>query len=129
MADPKKGGRNPIGANHAATPLKGQPARRAEQTSLSRLAWLFLAWKLLLLLTASLSPGPGYDTSTLILFDRHSSGANSWLARRVEDVVLRLTRWDALYFASASSRGLAYEQEWAFSPPLSQVTSVVARGA
>ncbi|KAK3709733.1 ER membrane glycoprotein subunit of the GPI transamidase complex-like protein [Vermiconidia calcicola] len=88
---------------------------------------IFLGWKLLLLAIACASPGPGYDTSTQILLDQHASGDETWLARLLERVILRLTRWDGIYFASASTHGHVNEQEWAFSWVLAKVTSGVAR--
>lgn len=89
---------------------------------------IFLVWKLLLLAIACGSPGPGYDTSTQILLDQHVSGDETWLAHLLECVVLRLTRWDGIYFASSSTRGHVNEQEWAFSWVLAKVTAGVARG-
>ncbi|KAK4545850.1 hypothetical protein LTR36_002414 [Oleoguttula mirabilis] len=107
--------------------LKGKAVRHLTETSINRVVRAFAAWKLLLLLVAVASPGPGYDTSTGIFFDQYrTSGSDSWLARAVEHVVLRLTRWDAFYFTTSSERGHLYEQEWAFSWLLSRVTSVVA---
>ncbi|KAI5362258.1 Putative GPI mannosyltransferase 2 [Septoria linicola] len=91
-------------------------------TSTVHLIVVFLSWKLLLLLTAIASPGPGYDSSTEILFRRNTQSADSWL----EYLAIRLTRWDGLYFASASESGLLFEQQWAFSPFLARVTSMIA---
>ncbi|KAF2203971.1 GPI mannosyltransferase 2 [Delitschia confertaspora ATCC 74209] len=86
---------------------------------LTSLTLIFLAWKCLLLLLTVAGPGPGYDTSSLILYTSnlppkqrhplfHSLGA-------IERLPLRLFRWDALYFVKAAQRGYVYEQEWAFS--------------
>lgn len=96
------------------------------------LTWLlafFVAWKLLLLIVACASPGPGYDTSTRILFDQYDVQAHSWASRVVEHLTLRLTRWDALYFSTSSARGHLYEQEWAFSWFMSRLTSMLSNGA
>ncbi|KAK5113293.1 hypothetical protein LTR85_010910 [Meristemomyces frigidus] len=107
--------------------LKGKAVRHLTETSVSRAVRIFAAWKLLLLIVAVASPGPGYDTSTSILFDQYrSTNSDSWLARAIEYVVLRLTRWDAFYFATSSERGHLYEQEWAFSWLLSRATSTTA---
>jgi GPI mannosyltransferase 2 len=108
---------------------KGKAARPFQQTSIPRLVRVFWAWKLFLLAAATLSYGPGYDTSTDILFDRERGQHDSWAAHVIEYVVLRLTRWDAIYFASAATRGHLYEQEWAFSWLQPKITSSVARGA
>jgi len=81
-----------------------------------RLVLVFLAWKVILLLIAIFSPGPGYDTSALIASDvntlRHSNFKHwPWFER----LALNLFRWDALYFVKSAQRGYAFEQEWAFS--------------
>ncbi|KAK5130028.1 hypothetical protein LTR08_002544 [Meristemomyces frigidus] len=109
--------------------LKGKAGRHLAGTSIKRLVRVFVAWKLLLLLAACASPGSGYDTSTQILFDqsRSGSGSHSWLARAFEYVVLRLTRWDGIYFATAADRGHIYEQQWAFSWLMSKFSALVAR--
>ncbi|GAB7327552.1 hypothetical protein MBLNU13_g11414t1 [Cladosporium sp. NU13] len=91
--------------------------------------WLlafFVAWKLLLLGVACASPGPGYDTSTRILFDQYNVQAHSWISQAIERLTLRLTRWDALYFSTSSARGHLYEQEWAFSWFMSRLTAMLA---
>ncbi len=108
--------------------LRGKAVRHLELTSIRRLIPIFAAWKGLILLIALASPGPGYDTSTRILFDRQRGEHDSWFAYGLEHVLLRLTRWDGIYFASGSAHGQVYEQEWAFSPLLSRATSTVARG-
>ncbi|KAI7645206.1 hypothetical protein KC322_g19550 [Hortaea werneckii] len=79
---------------------------------------------------ALLAPGQGYDTSTQIAFGQdHLKGSNSFVSKAIEHAVLRLTRWDAIYFASSSWRGLLYEQEWAFSWVFSRLSSKTANGA
>jgi phosphatidylinositol glycan class V len=96
------------------------------------LTWLlafFVAWKLLLLAVAYASPGPGYDTSTRILFDQYDAQTHSWISRVVEHITLRLTRWDALYFSTSSERGHLYEQEWAFSWFMARLTAILSNGA
>ncbi|GAB7364050.1 hypothetical protein MBLNU230_g4605t1 [Neophaeotheca triangularis] len=116
------------------TPTRiGQPAadKRAVnnvQTTPSRSRWqllkAFLAWKLLLLAIACASPGPGYDTSTDI-FLASSNGA--LFHKLAQHFATRLTRWDALYFVSASQHGKLFEQEWAFSWAQSQLSALLAR--
>lgn len=99
-------------------------------TSLRDVAVLFWSWKLILLVVAVASPGPGYDTSTSILFDLYPPGSSaSWQTFMVTRLIAKLTRWDAIYFATSSERGHLFEQEWAFSRALSQKTSLVARGS
>jgi hypothetical protein len=96
------------------------------------LTWLlafFVAWKLLLLGIAYASPGPGYDTSTRILFHHYDVQAHSWISRVVERITLRLTRWDALYFSTSSERGHSYEQEWAFSWFMARFMAILSNGA
>ena len=96
--------------------------------SLQALIKLFIVWKLILLACACISPGPGYDTSTQILFDQHGPSSDSRATRAIERLVLRLTRWDGIYFSSLATRGHVNEQEWAFSWALARVTSIVTRG-
>lgn len=75
-----------------------------------------------------MSPGPGYDTSALILTDastqRHTNLESS---STLVHLALNLFRWDALYFVKAAERGVVFEQEWAFSPVFSKLLSVTAR--
>lgn len=88
----------------------------------------FLIWKALLIAAACASPGPGYDTSTQILFEQYEPPASSSYGRAIEYIVLRLTRWDGIYFASNSARGHVNEQNWAFSWALARSTSFLSRG-
>lgn len=94
---------------------------------LARLTLAFCIWKLVLLLIAGASPAPGYDTSTYILLRSYPSPSStpaSWL----DSWALKLTRWDAIYFTTASYRGPLFEQNWAFSRTFTLLTSHVARG-
>ncbi|KXT11408.1 hypothetical protein AC579_9890 [Pseudocercospora musae] len=95
---------------------------RAE-TGIRRLGAFFCAWKSLLLLIVLLSPGPGYDTSTHILLQQYQALSRSCF----EQLVSKLTRWDAIYFANSSARGHVFEQEWAFSRFSARITSHIAR--
>jgi phosphatidylinositol glycan class V len=88
----------------------------------------FILWKVLLLAAACASPGPGYDTSTRILFDQYEQPARTLLGRGIEHLVLRLTRWDGIYFSSSAARGHVNEQDWAFSWALARSTSFLSRG-
>lgn len=89
----------------------------------------FVAWKAFLLVVACASPGPGYDTSTQMLFEQDEQPVTSLLSRGIEHLVLRLTRWDGIYFASNSAHGYVNEQNWAFSWALARCTSFISRGA
>ncbi|KAF4635351.1 hypothetical protein G7Y89_g2743 [Cudoniella acicularis] len=80
---------------------------------LRNLVGLFIFWKILLLLVACGSPGPGYDTSTSLVL-LHKSDDTSALQPILQYVVNKLTRWDAIYFVQVSNRGYLFEQEWAF---------------
>lgn len=78
----------------------------------------FWSWKLLLLLIVLASPGPGYDTSTTILAPISGS--------RLPSILLKLVRWDSIYYVNIAQRGYLYEQEWAFG--YGQVLSILSRG-
>jgi len=100
----------------------------AQLMHVRRLILIFAAWKIALLLLATLTPGPGYDTSSLILLDkstnRHFNAQSSPVLGRLP---LRTFRWDALYFVNSAQRGYLYEQEWAFSWTYSYIINSVAR--
>jgi phosphatidylinositol glycan class V len=81
-----------------------------------QLVLVFCAWKALLLLLAAFCPGPGYDTSGLILLDPSLHRHNNFVGlTRSDRLTLNLLRWDALYFVKAAERGQVHEQAWAFS--------------
>lgn len=121
----------------SSTRIGGPAVRKSRQRDIEALpkpylTWLlafFAGWKLFLLAVAYASPGPGYDTSAQILFDQYDSSPPSTLPRFIESLVLRLTRWDAIYFSSTSVRGHIYEQEWAFSWCMSRLTALLSNGA
>lgn len=93
-----------------------------------QLVLVFCAWKTLLFTLAALCPGPGYDTSGLLLLDPSLNRyANIKLYSRFQHIILNLFRWDALYFVKAAQRGLVFEQEWAFSPAFSKLLGVTGR--
>lgn len=74
----------------------------------------FFLWKTLLLAVALLSQGPGYDTSTDILFSGKNGHVDNASLFTALGLVRKLTRWDAVYFVKAAQRGYLFEQEWAF---------------
>ncbi|KAG9187446.1 phosphatidylinositol glycan, class V [Alternaria panax] len=83
---------------------------------ITQLIAIFCLWKALLLLLAAFCPGPGYDTSAVILLDASSRRHHDFSSLiRHERLTLNLLRWDALYFVKAAERGLVHEQGWAFS--------------
>ncbi|KAI9770447.1 MAG: ER membrane glycoprotein subunit of the GPI transamidase complex-like protein [Geoglossum simile] len=98
----------------------------SESSPTRALLCIFVIWKALLLLVVTLSPGPDYDTSTLLLLhggddrgpsspsSRTNGGHRVWLSRGAPHGLEKLVRWDAIYFAKISERGYLYEQEWAF---------------
>lgn len=102
--------------------------RESERAHTRQLLALFCLWKALLLTLAAFCPGPGYDTSALILLkpgvDRHQSFSSF---SRFDRIALNLFRWDAAYFVSAAEKGKAHEQEWAFSWAYSKVLRFSAR--
>lgn len=97
---------------------------------------LFIVWKAFLLAIVSLSPWPGYDSSSVHLLvesckdiathgaplagnddcigqighqqtSTHLSQWSRWL--------LRFFRWDVVYFTDLAQNGYRYEQQWAFT--------------
>ncbi|KAH7396581.1 GPI mannosyltransferase 2 [Phaeosphaeria sp. MPI-PUGE-AT-0046c] len=95
---------------------------------LKSLVAIFAAWKLLLLALAALCPGPGYDTSALILVDTSTARHQNFTKFSPFDrLTLNLFRWDALYTVKAAERGKLHEQEWAFSWAYSQVLGLVGQ--
>jgi GPI mannosyltransferase 2 len=93
-----------------------------------RLITIFVVWKSILLLLATLSPSPGYDTSGYILFNNGSSHEKSHVSLSViQRLALIHLRWDALYFIKAAQRGYIYEQEWAFSRAYSLILGTLQR--
>ncbi|KAF2866932.1 GPI mannosyltransferase 2 [Massariosphaeria phaeospora] len=101
---------------------------RLPRNLVARLVVVFVAWKAALLLLAAFAPGPGYDTSGLILSSdsthRHADFQSWALPSRL---MLKLLRWDALYFVKAAQRGYHYEQEWAFSWANSRILHVAGQ--
>ena len=79
----------------------------------TRLIAYLLVYKVLLLLVAVASPGPGYDTSTTLLHPERG-------------VARKLVRWDAIYFTQIASRGYSFDQEWAFGWGFTHLIAVTA---
>ncbi|EPE27038.1 hypothetical protein GLAREA_02952 [Glarea lozoyensis ATCC 20868] len=105
---------------------------RLLENPLRSLVVLFIVWKTLLILLACCSPGPGYDTSTLLLPPWKPSHGNlehpTGLSQAVSYVSSKLTRWDAIYFVQASKRGYVFEQEWAFGWGFTRLIKLIANG-
>ena len=100
----------------------------AKASDRTQLVLVFFVWKALLFLLPAFCPGPGYDTSALVLTDASTNRhANIEFSSRFDRLVLNLFRWDALYFIRAAERGLVFEQEWAFSPAFSRLLSVTGQ--
>ncbi|USP81453.1 glycosyltransferase family 76 protein [Curvularia clavata] len=98
------------------------------QGQINRLVYVFLLWKVLLLALAAFCPGPGYDTSGLILLDASVQRYRHFeVSTRFERFLLNLVRWDALYFVKAAERGLIHEQAWAFSGVYSRLLGLVGQ--
>ncbi|PNS20229.1 hypothetical protein CAC42_5679 [Sphaceloma murrayae] len=89
---------------------------------------LFVVWKLVLLTIAAASPGPGYDTSTdLLLTEGQDPSQPSQAKDLAHHVLLRLVRWDSVYFVNIAQRGYLYEQEWAFGRGFMSLIGQVAK--
>ena len=85
----------------------------SSQRPIRSLVIAFAAWKTLLLLIAICSPGPGYDTSTTLNISSHGLEAKQ-LPSLLNHLIIKLTRWDAIYLVKAANRGHIFEQEWAW---------------
>jgi phosphatidylinositol glycan class V len=77
---------------------------------IQKLVVLFFCWKLLLLLVATCSPSPSYDTSTSLVEVDHRKE----LPVILRHLISKLVRWDAVYYVKIAERYYLFEQEWAF---------------
>lgn len=109
-------------SSHSIMQLWTRPLHRPIRS----LVVLCVAWKLLLLLIAVLSPGTGYDTSAS-LFSQSAAEARK-LPLAVQYILGKLIRWDAIYFVKTAGRGYVFEQEWAFGWGFSRLISLCAAG-
>lgn len=89
-----------------------------------KLVVLFCCWKLLLLVVASCSPGPGYDTSTSLV----EASDREELPRVLRHLVSKLVRWDAVYFVKVAERDYLFEQEWAFGWGFTRAIAFCTKG-
>ena len=89
----------------------------------------FITWKLILLCIALTSPGPGYDTSTVLLqSDLDLAQAKPGSGWEPASRLGSLVRWDAIYFTQTARRGYLWEQEWAFGWGFSNLVAVTSKG-
>ena len=89
----------------------------------------FMAWKLILLCIPLTSPGPGYDTSTVLLFrDLNLAQAIPESGWELASPLNNLVRWDAIYFTQLAKHGYLWEQEWAFGWGFTNLIAVTSRG-
>lgn len=95
-----------------------EPPRTHHAANIASIATLFAIWKTLLLAIVAASPGPGYDTSTVLMLADPRAGvptsSTTLVSRAVEHLLTRLVRWDSVYFVNIAQRGYVFEQEWAF---------------
>lgn len=113
MATGQKGAQSTV-------PTSEQPTINQDDASAKapfrKLTLIFCAWKALLLSLAAFCPGPGYDTSGLVVFNTTLQRHQGFdLLSRFNRLTLNLFRWDAFYFVKSAERGYVFEQEWAFS--------------
>ena len=109
-----------------------------ESNPIRTLFYVFVIWKLLILFIATLSPGLGYDTSTVLLLGddgpfgpppaTDGGQVQEWLSRGKLRGVDKLVRWDAIYFAKIAERGYLFEQEWAFGWGFTRLIALLSRG-
>ncbi|KAF2231220.1 glycosyltransferase family 76 protein [Viridothelium virens] len=97
------------------------PARRP----IASLTICFVLWKALLMAVARISPGFGYDTSSTLLLARDALGPD--VGGSFSPLLMRLTRWDGIFYAKISERGYVYEQEWAFGWGFTRLLSLIAK--
>ena len=100
-----------------------QPQNLVRRRPIRSLIPAFAAWKALLLLIALCSPGSGYDTSTTLVLR-----GDTQLPGPLTYVISKLTRWDAIYFVKAATRGYRYEQEWAFGWGFTRLIALCTAG-
>lgn len=90
----------------------------------------FICWKLVLLCIVLTSPGPGYDTSTILLQSNlNLARANPESEWEPASRLRSLVRWDAIFFTQLARRGYLWEQEWAFGWGFTNLVAVTSRGA
>ena len=106
----------------------------AKRRPVLSLVLCFIIWKSLLLLLLVASPGPGYDTSTLLLYAQNDRAATACLPSRTAlldeptSVLQKTARWDAVYFLSVAERGYLYEQEWAWGYGFTRLLRLTSEG-
>ena len=108
--------------------VKMQSDMRKAQSRRSCIASLtsaFIVWRSCLLVSALLSPGIGYDTSSSLLVASSNLSLVEETPSGLESPILKSTRWDAIYYTSLATQGHVYEQEWAFGIGLSSVISTL----
>ena len=95
-----------------------------------RLLALFCTWKSILTGVLLLAPGPGYDTSSRLLFETNHL-QDSVVSEKghsvAQSLVLKFIRWDAVYFVESARRGYLFEQEWAFGPGFPRLVVIVQK--
>jgi phosphatidylinositol glycan class V len=105
-------------------PLFVKPLDNPQKT----LIVIFVVWKSLLLLIASCSPGPGYDTSTTLAQPYDGAAHQNYAVSLLRLFSTKLTRWDAIYFTKIASRDYLYEQDWAFGWGFTRLIKFFASG-
>ncbi|KAK2731633.1 hypothetical protein FQN57_003266 [Myotisia sp. PD_48] len=98
----------------------------------------FCLWKAMVLLVVVLSPGPGYDTSTTLLLESDPSRCSPQVSQATpggvislffSSTILKLSRWDSIYFLRIAQGGYKFEQDWAFAFGYTRILSFPFQGS
>lgn len=99
--------------------------KRLSNNPIPSITYLYICWKIILLVVTVSSPGPGYDTSSY-LYEPSSQNETPSI---ISHMTRKLTRWDAIYYINISKRGYIFEQEWAFGWGMTRFLALFTAGS